>query len=375
MAKLANPRIAIVHDWLVSPGGAEKVVLELHKMWPDAPIYTAAYTPDKFPEFKNADVRTTWLNKIELAKRKHQLFSLPRAWAFKTLDLSDYDIVISSSSAESKYVKTGRNTLHICYCYTPIRYYWSDYAWYLKNPPFGKLNGLARVILPSLIGSLRRMDYKAAQEVDQFVGISKTVQERIKLYYNRESDLIYPPVRTDMKYPSTHTKDYYLVLGRQVAYKRLDLAVDAFNELGLALKVAGTGEELKVQQPRSNSNIEYLGRVPDEDLGALFAGAKAFIFPAEEDFGIAPVEAMAAGVPVIAFGSGGATETVIDGKTGIFFHDQTPDALIAAVKRFETMKFDTKDIVSQAKKFSENEFESNIRQYIDVQWKKFSSEK
>jgi glycosyltransferase involved in cell wall biosynthesis len=367
------PRIAIVHDWMVSPGGAEKVVLELHKLWPEAPIYTAAYTPEKFPEFADADIRPTWLNKIALAKKKHQLFSLPRAWAFKSLDLSDYDIVISSSSAESKYIRTGPKTLHICYCYTPIRYYWSDYEWYRQHPPFGKLNGLAKFLLPTLIGPLRRMDFKAAQKVDRFVGISKAVQARIKLYYKRDSDLIYPPVRTDEIALSTHEGEYYLVLGRQVAYKRLDLAVDAFNELGLPLKVAGTGEELAVQQPRSKSNIEYLGRVSDEELPGLLAGAKGFIFPAEEDFGIAPVEAMAAGRPVIAYGVGGATETVVEGKTGIFFHEQSPAALVEAVKRFETMKWDHKAIRRQAEKFSEEAFKTQMKTFVETAWTEFKA--
>jgi glycosyltransferase involved in cell wall biosynthesis len=367
-----SPRIAIVHDWMVSPGGAEKVVLELHKLWPEAPIFTAAYSPEKFPEFADADVRPTWLNRIDLVKRKHQLFSLPRAWAFKSLNLSEYDIVISSSSAESKYVRTGPKTLHICYCYTPIRYYWSDYEWYRQHPPFGPLNGLAKFVLPGLIGSLRRQDYRAAQRIDRFIGISKAVQERIMRYYHCTSELIYPPVRTDVIKLSTHRGDYYLMLGRQVAYKRLDLAVDAFNQLGLPLKVAGTGEELAVQQPRSKANIEYLGRVADEDLSALYAGAKAFIFPAEEDFGIAPVEAMAAGRPVVAYGVGGATETVVDGKTGIFFHEQTPEALIEAVKRFETMTFDHVAIRRQAEKFSEAAFIKHMKGFVEASWVEFS---
>jgi glycosyltransferase involved in cell wall biosynthesis len=216
------------------------------------------------------------------------------------------------------------------------------------------------------------MDFAAAQKVNRFVGISKAVQERIKRYYKRDSDLIYPPVRTDEIKLSTHVGDYYLVLGRQVAYKRLDLAVDAFNDLGLTLKVAGTGEELAVQQPRSKKNIEYLGRVSDEELPGLLAGAKAFIFPAEEDFGIAPVEAMAAGRPVIAYGVGGATETVVDGVTGLFFHQQTPEALIAAVKRSRKMDFDHKAIRLQAEKFSETAFKQGMKAYVESAWVEFS---
>ncbi|HSH31607.1 MAG TPA: glycosyltransferase, partial [Candidatus Saccharimonadales bacterium] len=236
-------KVALVHDWLVSPGGAERVLLDFHRLWPEAPIYTAAYEPVKFPEFRGADVRPTWLNRIALAKKKHQLFSIPRAWAFQSLDLSDYDLVLSSSSAESKYVRTGRKTLHICYCHTPIRYYWSDYDWYRQNPPFGALNPVAKAVLPLLIPFLRRMDYRAAQKVDVFIANSVNVQDRIKKYYGRDCVVIYPPVSTTKFKTAEGAGKYYLVLGRQVAYKRLDLAVDAFNELGLPLVVAGTGEE------------------------------------------------------------------------------------------------------------------------------------
>jgi glycosyltransferase involved in cell wall biosynthesis len=217
------------------------------------------------------------------------------------------------------------------------------------------------------------MDYQAAQKVDCFIGISKAVQARIQRYYHRDSELIYPPVRTDIIKPSTHQGSYFLILGRQVAYKRLDLAVDAFNELGLPLKVAGSGEELTVQQPRSKANIEYLGRVSDEELPALYAGAKGFVFPAEEDFGIAPVEAMAAGRPVIAYGVGGAAETVVDGKTGIFFHNQTPEALIEAIKRFETMTFDHTAIRRQAEKFSEAAFQKQMKAFVDQAWAEFEA--
>jgi glycosyltransferase involved in cell wall biosynthesis len=361
----AEPRVAIVHDWMVSPGGAEKTVLALHEIWPEAPIYTAAFIPEKFPEFADADVRTTWLDRIALAKKKHQLFSLPRAWAFKSLNLSAYDVVISSSSAESKYVKTGRQTIHICYCHTPIRYYWSDYDWYRKHPPFGALNGLAGTLLPLMIGGLRRMDYRAAQKVDYFIANSANVQARIKQYYHRDSAVIYPPVATQRFKTPHHAKDYYLIVGRQVAYKRLDLAVDAFNQLGLPLKVAGVGEEVARQQPRSNANIEYLGRVSDAELTKLYAGAKAFIFPPEEDFGITPVEAMAAGCPVVAYAKGGALEYVVEGETGTFFAEQTPASLIEAIKRCEKLTFSDAKLRAHAATFDQSVFIKKIKKFVD----------
>jgi glycosyltransferase involved in cell wall biosynthesis len=373
MGREEKPRIALVHDWMVSPGGGEKVLWVLHQMWPEAPIYTSAFRPDLFPEFKNAEVRTTWLNKIGLAKRRQQLFSIPRAWAFMGLDLSGFDIVISTNSAESKYVKTGPKTLHICYCFTPTRYYWSDYNWYRQHPPFGWLNPVAKVVLPVLIPFLRRMDWRAAQKVDLFVAISRAVRARIIRYYQREAEIIYPPTQVDRFRTRTEPGKYYLVAGRQVAYKRLDLAVDAFNVLGLPLKVAGAGEEVAVQGPRSKSNISYLGRVSDKELADLYAGAKALIFPQEEDYGIVPVEAMASGRPVVAFAGGGALDTVIDGKTGLFFTEQTPEALISAVRRLETMEFDSEFIRRHAETLSDKKFEARFRAYVEGEWARFEN--
>jgi len=362
-------KVAIVHDWMASPGGAEKTVYAMHTIWPDAPVYTAVYSPEKFPDFANVDVRPTWLNRIGLAKKKHQLFSIPRAWAFKTLDLSNYDVVISSSSAESKYIKKGPQTLHICYCHTPIRYYWSDYDWYRQNPPFGKLNWLAKLVLPVLIGPLRRMDYKAAQKVDYYIANSRNVQKRIKQYYHRDSEVIYPPIETD-KFTAPHkAKDYYLIVGRQVAYKRLDLAVDVFNELGLKLKVAGAGEEITRQQSRSQPNIEYLGFVTEAQKEQLYAGAKGFIFPPEEDFGMVPLEAMSAGCPVIAYAKGGALEYVVEGKTGTFFQEQTTADLVAAIKRFEKMTFDESVLRAHAAAFDESVFTKKLKDFVDAKVK------
>ena len=379
-----KPRIALVHDWLVSPGGAERVLLAMHELWPEAPIYTAAYEPSKFPKFADADVRVTWLNKIKLAKKKHQLFSIPRAWAFKGLNLSEYDIAISSSSAEAKYVRTtqkrkwfraarsnamqgkGEQPLHICYCHTPIRYYWSDYEWYRTHPPFGALNPLAKLMLPMLIPFLRRMDFKAAQRVDKFIANSKNVAGRIKKYYQRESTVIYPPVDTDrFKAVAPVAGEYYLVLGRQVAYKRLDIVVEAFNELGLPLLVVGTGEEIARQKERSGDNIKYLGRVSEDELPGIYAGSKAFIFPAEEDFGIVMVESIAAGKPVIAYGKGGALEIVEDGKTGVIFGEQTKKSLIDAVSRSQRMTFDPDYLKKEASRFDVERFKTEIKDFVD----------
>ncbi len=369
---MRTPKVAIVHDWMVKVGGGEKVLYQLHLLYPEAPIYTTAYAPKLFPEFKDADVRTTWMDRFALTKYRHQFFPPLRAITYALTDLSEYDIVISSSTAESKYVRTGENTLHICYCHTPVRYYWSDYDWYIKHPPFGKLNWLAQLGLPLVIGPLRWFDYRRAQAIDSYIANSKFVQKRIEKYYHRSSTVIYPPVSAGMFELGTGERDYYLIVGRQVAYKRLDLAVDAFNELGLPLKVAGGGEEIERQRDRAGSNIEFLGPVSDEVRAELYSGAKGFIFPAIEDFGIVPLEAMASGTPVIAYAEGGALETVVEGKTGTFFDKQTAESLIAAVRRFEGMRFDAKTIRDHARGFDDLVFRKKIREFVDAQWDSFS---
>lgn len=369
---MAAPKIALVHHWLVSRGGAEKVLYELHQMYPDAPIYTAAYIPQKFPEFAAADVRTTFLDKIPYLKHKHQLFPVFLGLPFKTLDMSEYDIVISSCAAEAKYVRTNSKTLHICYCHTPVRYYWTDYEWRLRNLPFGRFNWLARVVFPLVVGILRRVDYKGAQGVDVYVAISRHIQRRIKKYYHHDSTVINPPIQTEqlLSLPR-RVSDYYLIVGRQVAAKRLDIAIDAFNTLGLKLKIAGTGEEIDRQRQRAKSNIEFLGWISDEERDQLYAGAKAFIFPPEEDFGLVPLEAMAAGTPVIAYNAGGAQEYVTDGETGVLFDNQTGSSLAAAVQRFEGMSFDELVIRDNARKYDVSIFRERMGRFVEDEWRKF----
>jgi len=373
---VSKPKVAITHHWLTSPGGAEKVLYELHRMYPEAPIYTTAYIPEKFPEFKGADIRTTFLNWIPLLRRKHQLFPIFLGLPFKTLNLSQYDLVISNCAAEAKYVRTNDNQLHICYCHTPVRYYWSDYEWRLRNLPFGSFNWLARLVFPLVVKPLRLIDYAAAQKVDVFVANSKHIQRRIKKYYHRDSTVIYPPIDTvRLEKEPSGSRDFYLIVGRQVASKRLDVAVDAFNELGLPLKIAGAGEEIARQKPRANGNIEFLGRVSEAERDRLFASAKGFIFPPYEDFGMVPVEAMAAGTPVIAYNAGGAPEYVTDGETGVVFDEQTADSLVAAVKRFETLKFDNAKIRARAREFDTSVFVQRMGEYVDEHWREFETKR
>jgi len=367
-------RVALVHEWLTSIAGSERVLLTLHELYPDAPIFTSVYSPEAFPMLADADVRTSFLQKVPFARRKHQAFPHLRAVAFEQFDLSEYDVVISSCHAESKGVITRPETLHICYCYTPIRYYWSGYHHYLENPRYGILNPLIRLVMPYMTNYLRVWDRCAADRVDAFVGISEYVARRIRKYYRRDAHVIYPPVNTAWLKPSESCGDYFLVAGRLIPYKRTDIVVEAFNRLGLPLKIAGTGTEFESLRELAGPNIEFCGRVSDRELGELYSRCQALIFPPEEDFGIVPLEAMAAGRPVIAYRAGGALETVVEGETGVFFDRQDAEALMEAVRDFDPGSFKPEKAREQALKFDVEVFKKKVLDFVDSTWKEFQEE-
>ena len=359
--KLKDLKVAIVHDWLVSLGGAERVVESLLKLFPQADLYTSVYDPKKVKLFKNRQVRTTFLQHWPLAKSKHQLFAPIRPLAFESIDLKSYDLVISSSSAEAKGVITGTDTLHISYIHTPIRYYWSGYEDYISNPGFGLINPLVRLFMPSMVKKLRIWDYAAAQRPDFLVANSDTVKSRIEKYYKRDSKVINPPVNINKFACSRESskdkvQDYYLVVSRLVPYKRVDLAVRACSYTNRKLIVAGKGPELKYLKKIAGKSVAFVENPSEEKVIELYKMARAFIFSAEEDFGITPVEAMAAGLPVICFGQGGATETVVNERTGIYHSKQTTASLIAALEKYENTKFNKATIIARAKDFSEERF-------------------
>ncbi len=364
-------RIALVHDWLTNLAGAERVLIALHELYPEAPIYTSVYTPEVFPQLADADVRTSFLQRLPLARTKHQAFPILRTIAFEGFDLSGYDVVLSSSHAECKGVLTGPETLHICYCYTPIRYYWSGYAHYLANPRFGWLNPVVKAVMPWMTNYMRVWDRCAADRVDIFIGISEYIAQRIKKYYRRDAAVIYPPVNTSWLSPGEGHEDFFLMVGRLVPYKRADLVVEVFNDLGWPLKIVGTGSEMKSLQAMAKPNIEFLGHVPDEKLKDYYTSCKAFVFPQEEDFGITPLEAMAAGRPVIAYRKGGATETVVEGETGVFFDEQTPESLKAALLSFDADKFEVQKLRQHAETFDEELFKQRIDEFVKAAWKNF----
>ncbi|MCB9821100.1 glycosyltransferase [Candidatus Nomurabacteria bacterium] len=363
-----QPRIAIVHDWLTNLGGAERTVRALLDAYPRADLYTSVYDKDGLDLFRDVEVRTTWLQKIPgKLKFKHQLWVPLRPLAFRSLNLKDYDIIISSSSAEAKQVRGGSRTVHICYCHTPIRYFWVNPEKYMREPGLGPLNFLAPVIVPLFLKALKRSDYKAAQKIDVFIANSKAVQSRIAKYYDRDSKIVYPPVQIDRFRQSKPPKRAgFITAGRQVAYKRHDLAIEACNKLELPLLVLGNGPEHERLKHIAGPTITFNSNPSDQDIEGAFKSARAFIHPGEEDFGITPIEAMAAGTPVIAYMAGGALDYIKPAINGEFFDRQTPTSLEKALKNFDTKKYKHNIVSQSALEFSLEKFQKNIAKIIDM---------
>jgi glycosyltransferase involved in cell wall biosynthesis len=364
-------KVAIVHDWLTNMGGAERVVLALHRAYPDAPIYTSVFNPGRLPEFAGLDVRTSFLQRIPLARHKHQLFPTLRTLAFESFDLSQYDVVISSASAEAKGVITKPETLHVCYLHTPTRYYWSDYARYRNDTGFGVLSPLVRLVMPGIVEKMRLWDFAAAQRVDRFIANSSYVAQRTQKYYRRDAAVIHPPIDTTRFSIYDGPKRGFVTMSRLVPYKKIDLAVRACTQLNLPLTVIGEGSELEKLKTLAGPTITFAGRLNDEQAAQAIREASAFIFCAEEDFGIVPLEAMASGVPVIAYAKGGALETVVDGVTGAFFADQTVESLVATLKSFDPKRYQPAKIRAHADSFDQTLFIKNIQKYVDYNLKEY----
>lgn len=356
-------RVAIVHDWLVSYAGADRVVDCMHHVFPDAPIYTLVYDKKKMPAwFRDYDIRTTWVQKLPFATKLYKKMLPLMPGAFEALDLSEYDLVLSSSSSCSKGVITRPDAVHICYCHTPIRYVWDFYYTYRANA-----NPLVRAVMPGQMHKLRQWDKCAADRVDYFIANSRYIAQRIKKYYRRDSDVIYPCVHINQS-PFVEKEDFYLVVGRFTWYKRMDLAVAACTKLGRRLVVIGTGDEESRLKAMAGPTVEFKGGgLSDEEVRAYYLRAKAFLFPGEEDFGITPVEAQSAGTPVLAYGRGGACETVVDGRTGLLFHAQTVDSLAACIEKFEAqgVACTKEEIRAHSLSFSEERFENQLREYCE----------
>ncbi len=364
-------KIALVHDYLTQLGGAEKVLKSFHRLYPDSPIFVLLFNKNKLKnEFKSELIITSWLQYMPFAINRHQWYLTFMPLAIESFDLSSYQAVLSSASSIAKGVKTPAHIPHICYCHTPTRYLWHDAERYIEELNYHKL---IKKIVPLFLPRIKNWDWLAAQKVDYFIANSKTVQERIKKYYQRESKLIYPPVETKRFYISQKIEDYYLAGGRLVAYKRYDLIVQTFNKLGLKLKIFGQGPEYKRLKKWAKSNIKFLGAVNEEEKAKLFSRAIAFINPQVEDFGITTVEAMAAGRPVIAFRAGGALETVEAGKTGEFFEEQSWECLAYQLIHFQPEKYNPQYIKARAEQFNVERFERQIKEFVDRAIKDFQN--
>ncbi len=364
---MTKPKVAIVHDWLTTMGGAEPVVLEIAKLFPDAPIYTSVYDESRMPDFADKDVRTTYLQKIlpSFVRYKHVLWPVLRAFAFRQLDLSEFDIIISSSSAEAKSVRKKPGAVHICYCHTPTRYYWSHYDEFKREFSFGILTPIIRPFIPLFVRWMRRKDLQSIKGIDHFIANSNVTKDRIKQYYERDSVVVYPPVETK-RFIKKNNKNRtgYILWGRHVPYKRFDLAIKACNKTGAKLIIAGKGPDTKRLQKIAGLTVQFVGRIDDDTLEKLANSSKAFLFPNEEDFGISAVEAMAAGLPVIAYKKGGALDIVEEKITGIFFEQQTVDSLVTAMIASESTQFSYNTLVQRSKRFDKSLFETKIKKII-----------
>jgi len=364
-------RVAIVHDWLNQMGGAEQVLEALREIFPEAPVYTSIFDPESMPpRYRSWDIRTSFMQRLPGIIRYYQWYLMLYPLAFESFDLSGYDVVISNKSGFCHGVVTAPETLHVCYCLTPTRFVWM-YERYREREDIGRfLNVFLRMLIPWL----RLWEQAAANRVDRFIAISRAIQRRIQKFYRRDSEIIYPPVDTDRFRPSGEPPgDYFLIVSRLIPYKRIDIAVEAFTRLGLPLWIAGDGRDRPALEERAGPNVRFLGRVSDEELVSLLQGCQAFVFPGLEDFGIAPLEAMACGRPVIAYAGGGALDTVIEGKTGLFFREQTADALIQAVQSFNPADFDPSDCRARAEEFSRSAFQQRIKAFVETEFARYQA--
>ena len=365
-------KVALIHDHLAQDGGAEKVLKVLAEMFPEAVIYALLADKVKTDKYlKGRRIDTSVIQRLPGGVRHYKWYLPFMPMAVEFFDLREYDLVISDTSSFAKGVITPADVPHICYCHTPTRYLWSDAHQYLNEL---KYNKWIKKVVSLMLTNLRMWDFLAAARVDYFIANSYTVKKRIQKYYRRDSEVIYPPVETehffisDLKTQANEEK-YFLIGCRLVPYKRVDIVVEAFKKLGTdyKLKIFGDGldlERLKVITGEA-SNIEFLGRVSDDEKATLYSRAQAFINPQEEDFGITPVESMASGRPVIAYSKGGVLETVIEGKTGLFFNEQTADSLVQVVKNFKSEDFDSEYIRNYAEKFSVSRFQTEITNFIN----------
>ncbi len=362
--------LALIHDWLNQLGGAEDVLAALVGLYPDAPLYTSLYDRDRMPaHWREWDIRTAFIDRLPFAHRKPQLYFPLYPFAFEQFDLRGYDVVLSNKSGFCHGVITGPETMHVCYCLTPTRYVWR-YHQYAEQEDLGRLT---RAGLAPFLTFLRQYDRLAADRVDHFIAISDEVRRRIAKVYRREATIIYPPVDVGRFAPSNRVDDYYLFVGRLVPYRRLDVLIEAFNKMGKPLKIAGSGRDRARLEALAGPTVEFLGFVPDADLPDLLARCRAFVWPGEEDFGISPLQANAAGRPVIAYDAGGARETVVPGVTGALFAEQSVAAIIETVESFDPLSVSPAAIRRHAEQYDIALFKRRIADFVAQKYEAWNS--
>ncbi len=369
-------KIALVYDRLNKIGGAEVILRQLHQLWPSAPWYTSVYQPTKLPFTRQWQVKTSFLQQLPFLRNHHELVPYLMPLAFESFDFSSYDLAVSVSSAEAKGIITQPQTFHLHYCLTPTRYLWSHADDYLHNPQFETVKKLAFPFVKKIHQNLRRWDLVAAQRPDAIIAISRHVRQRVKKYYNRESLVVYPPVeikKFTQKQAPPHeaSKGYYLVVSRLVPYKKIDFLVRAFRRLpNQTLIVVGDGVERRRLEKMAPANVIFKGFLPETQLISYYQYAQAFLQANEEDFGIAMVEAQAAGVPVLAYGLGGAKE-IITSKTGLLFPQPKLDSFLHALAKLETMKFSKAELRRNASRFSPGEFKKQFINTVEELWTQY----
>ena len=366
--------IALIHDWLNQYGGAEDVLETLVSLYPDAPLYTALYDRERMPaHWRDWDIRTGFIDRLPLARRKQQLYFPLYPFAFEQFALRGYDVVLSNKSGFCHGVITGPETMHVCYCLTPTRYVWR-YHQYAERENLGRAT---RLLLAPSLTFLRQWDRLAADRVDHFIAISDEVRRRIAKVYRREATIIYPPVDVGRFEPSSRVEDYYLFVGRLVPYRRLDVLIEAFNKMGRPLVIAGSGRDRERLEALAGPTVKFLGFVPDADLPDLLARCRAFVWPGEEDFGISPLQANAAGRPVIAYAAGGALETVVtgpaDAATGALFAEQSVAAIIEAVESFDPLSVDPAVARRHAEQYDIAVFKRKIDDFVTQKYEEWNS--
>jgi glycosyltransferase involved in cell wall biosynthesis len=357
-SRFSEPRVAIVHYWLVAMRGGERVVERLLKLYPNADLFTHVYDASKMSKtIRQATVKTSFINRLPAARKVYQYYLPLMPMALEGLDLRGYDLVISSEAGPAKGVITDPSSFHMCYCHSPMRYLWDHYHLYRQDS-----SALVRAVMPFFYHRLRSWDFSSSARVDQFAANSSFIRDRIRKYWRRDSEIIHPPVETSLFAPSLEFDDHYLWVGQLVPYKRPDLAIEAFNRMGLPLLMVGTGSMEKKLRAMAQPNIRFVDRLGFDDLRRAYSRARALVFTAEEDFGIVPVEAMAAGRPVLALGRGGVIDSIIPDETGIFFDSQDVDSLIDGIERMEMWlpHFSPAAAVQQAHRFAPEQFDRKI---------------